>query len=463
MLISHELKTTSVAPEITRLRICVIGAGYVGLVSAASFAEMGHSVTCLEINSGKLALLRSGRLPIFEDSLDDLVAEHMAHGRLDFSDDYAGVIPQAEVVFLAVDTPMAEDGSANLSSVFAATRSVLEFASRGLVLVIKSTVPAGTGDSIAALVQSERPDVQVVSNPEFLRQGSAVRDFLEPDRIVIGAGEDGATAAETVAMLYEGLEAPIIFCSRGSAELAKYASNAFLATRISFMNEIAAVCDAVGADIQDVAGIVGLDPRIGRRYLQAGLGWGGSCLPKDVSALRALASSFNMPMPMLEATAFVNENQRRRAIAKLSLSLGGLEDRTIGVLGLSFKAHTDDIRGAPAVATIRELSAAGARVRAHDPLAMGAVAEVLPEVHYCNDAYDAATGCHALLLATEWPDYFHLDWGRVRELMIGKHILDGRNVLDKGLLALLGFAYDSFGRAAPEVLLPQNDLALETA
>lgn len=324
-------------------------------------------------------------------------------------------------------------------------RSVVEHAAPGLVLVLKSTVPVGTGVEVTRqLEELNRPDIDVVSNPEFLRQGSAVKDFLQPDRIVIGA--DTPAAAERVAALYEGFNAPVIITSRPSAELAKYAANALLATKISFMNEVAAVCEAAGADVEDIARVVGLDRRIGPAFLSAGLGWGGSCLPKDVRALAATAEDFGCRTALLDAVSNTNNRQRQRAFEILRAAVSRNERPVVAVLGLAFKPNTDDIREAPALDVIARLLEEGIRVRAHDPKAMANARLALPNITYCDDAYDAARDAGALLLATEWRDYLTLDWSRMRTLMRGDLLLDGRNVLDGRLLNALGFMYVSFGR-----------------
>lgn len=426
--------------------ITIIGAGYVGLVSGAGFASLGHRVTCLEVSAARLALLRRGEMPFYEPGLEEIVLEHRASGRLSFSDDYASVIPRSEFAFLAVDTPPREDGSADMSAVYRAACTIFDHARTGLTLVLKSTVPPGTSDRVARKAAERELDVEIVSNPEFLRQGSAIRDFLQPDRIVVGSRSRSATRA--VAALYRGLDAPVIECSPRSAEMAKYAANALLATRVSVINEIAGICDATGANIDEVARIVGLDPRIGNRYLRAGLGWGGSCLPKDVAALRALAAIRQAPSPILEAVAGVNESQRQVVLAKLVSQLGELDGKTIGVLGLAFKPNTDDIRGAPSLDIMQRLLDAGAEVRAHDPFAMEATSRLLPTVKYYDDPLEVAHGADAILLATEWPSYIELDWRLIGDLMRSRVIVDGRNVLDQGLLESMGFAYASFGRAS---------------
>ena len=427
------------------MHVAVIGAGYVGLVTGACLAEMGHHVRCLEIDQPRLTSLLSGRLPIYEPGLDELVARNVAAGRLSFHDAYPVVLKGASHAFIAVPTPPLDNGHADTYHVFSAARSVIEHAADDVTIVVKSTVPVGTGDDIARVaIYMERPLVKVVSNPEFLRQGSAVNDFFEPDRIVIGA--DPADAGHDVGALYSGLDAPIVYCTRRSAELAKYAANALLATRISFMNEVAAVCDATGADIEDVARIVGADARIGPHFLRAGLGWGGSCFPKDVLALAAMAAQHNSPSPILDAVLEINGRQRDLAADWLLEAVAGVDRPTVAILGLAFKPDTDDLRGAPAVDIIRRLAGHGVRVRAHDPVAMEKARLVAADVEYATDAYEAAIGADAVLLATEWREYLHLDWERVGAAMRGRTVIDGRNVLDGEQLRALGFRYLAFGR-----------------
>jgi len=343
--------------------ITVIGAGYVGLVTASCLAELGHRVTCLEINPERVAALRRGELPIYEPGLDELVLKHAQCGNLTFSTDYAESIPGARFVFIAVNTPPLADGSANTDYVFASVKSALEYATAATTLVIKSTVPVSTGDQVAARVrESEIDDVAIVSNPEFLRQGSAVFDFLHPDRIVIGGTDEDAMRA--VGGLYATLDAPMFYCSRASAELAKYASNALLATRISFMNEIASLCDVLHADVEDVAQIVGADVRIGPSYLRAGLGWGGSCFPKDVQALSHMARMQGHVTPLIEAVYEVNRRQRSRGFERIFAKLADIPEPRVGVLGLAFKPHTDDLRESPAIEIISRLLGEGVYVQA---------------------------------------------------------------------------------------------------
>lgn len=427
-------------------RISVIGAGYVGLVTGAGLAWLGHSVVLLESDRTRLARLANGHVPIHEPGLAELLANARDDGRLEFAGDYAAVIPSSDYAFLAVNTPAGPDGEADTRHVFAAVRMLLEHARPGLTVVTKSTVPVGTGDEIERLVLEAGLDgIEVVSNPEFLREGTAVDDFLHPDRIVVGTARPAT--AEAVAGLYEGLDAAVFVTSRRSAELAKYAANALLATRISFMNEIASISETVGADVEEVARVVGADSRIGPKFLQAGLGWGGSCFPKDLTALAATAARSGRKAAILEAVIEVNARQRERAVELLLDATGGRDGATVGVLGLAFKPHTDDLRGSPALAIIGRLLEDGVRVRAHDPQAMAHASLLLPTVTLSDEPYDVAEGADALLLATEWPEYLQLDWTRIRRAMRGRLLLDGRNVLHPTHLRALGFEYRSFGRA----------------
>ena len=429
----------------TAAKIAVLGAGYVGLVTGACLADLGHGVTCVEIDPERLARLERGEVPIYEPGLDEVVARNREVGRLAFTADHAAAVRDAAFAFIAVNTPPDPDGQADTSFVCAAARSVIAHAAPGLIIVIKSTVPVRTGDAIARLaVAAGRADIDVVSNPEFLREGHAIPDFMAPDRIVVGS--QAQDVAEAVGRLYESLGAPLVVTDRASAELAKYAANAFLATRISFMNEIATVCEAVAADVTEVAHIVGLDRRIGPAFLQAGLGWGGSCFPKDVRALAATAAQHGCHPSILEAAFDVNARQRERIFERLRDEVTGQHEATVAVLGLAFKPGTDDVREAPALEIIASLIEAGITVRAHDPVAVENARRTLPNIASCPDVYTAASGADALLLATEWCEYRSIDWVAIREAMRGTLVIDGRNTLDGALLSSLGFAYVGVGR-----------------
>jgi len=443
----------------TGAKIVVLGAGYVGLVTGACLADLGHVVTCVEIDPERLARLDRGEVPIYEPGLDEIVVRNRTAGRLAFTAEHAAAVRDAAFAFVAVNTPPSLDGQADTSFVFAAARSVIAHAAPGLVLVIKSTVPVGTGDAIERLaVASGRADIDVTSNPEFLREGHAIPDFMAPDRIVVGS--QARVAAEAVGRLYESLGAPIVVTDRPSAELAKYAANAFLATRISFMNEIATICEAVAADVTEVAHIVGLDRRIGPAFLQAGLGWGGSCFPKDVRALAATAAEHGCYPSILQAAFDVNARQRERIVKRLRDAVTGQHEATVAVLGLAFKPGTDDVREAPALEIVGSLIEAGIHVHAHDPVAVENARRHVPNIDYCPDVYAAASGADALLLATEWCEYRSIDWRAIRDAMRGTLVIDGRNALDGALLSSLGFAYVGIGRT-PVASVHMNDYFLD--
>jgi len=428
--------------------VCMAGAGYVGLVTGACLAELGHQVMIVEIDPARRSALLNGELPIYEPGLKDLIRRQVQLGQVNFTADFSEAVPQSDFAIIAVNTPPLENGHADTNSVIAAAQSILEHVSSGMIIVIKSTVPVGTGDQISELVKKfRRDDIAVVSNPEFLREGSAIKDFMNPDRIVIGSENPQAGAA--VAGLYENIDTVTIICSRRSAELAKYASNTFLATRISLINEISAVCDASGADIEEIIEIVGSDRRIGPAYLQAGLGWGGSCFPKDLKSLVAFEKMVGFGPSLAAAAMAVNLQQRERALDWLLTAVMEIEAPTVGILGLAFKPNTDDIRESPAMDIAERLIHHGISVRAHDPKAMEVARSTLPEISYCLDAYDAARGCDAVLLATEWQDYMALDWSRIRSAMRGIVVFDGRNILDRELLCGLGFNYLALGRGEP--------------
>lgn len=432
--------------------ICVVGTGYVGLTTGVCFADLGHSVTCIEIDLHKLELLRSGKSPIFEPGLEELQERNMRAGRLRFTDDYAVGIPDAEFIFITVGTPMGEDGSADLTYVKAAARSIGQYLRSGSIIIDKSTVPVGTGDMVENIIaEYAGPDVKfdVVSNPEFLREGSALSDFFKPDRIVLGA--KNREAAQRVAALHETLGAPIIITDLRTAEMIKYASNAFLATRISFINEIAQICERLGADVREVARGMGADKRIGPHFLEAGVGYGGSCFPKDVLALYHMAASAGCHPQLLQAVMDINSDARKRFVKKVETVLGDLEGRVIGVLGLSFKPNTDDMREAPSVDIINALLKKGARVKAYDPVAMARAEELLPTVTFTATAYDVAKDADALLLVTEWNEFKQLDWQRIKRYMRQPVVIDGRNLYDPREMRNLGFIYWGVGRGEAPV------------
>jgi UDPglucose 6-dehydrogenase len=431
------------------MHIAVIGTGYVGLVTGACFAEFGVNVTCVDIDEAKIARLREGQIPIYEPGLEQLVQKNSQAGRLSFTSDLKSAVEQSLVVFLAVGTPPKEDGSADLSFVEAAARDVARHMNGYKVVVTKSTVPVGTGAQLRRLIAEERPNARfgVASNPEFLREGAAVSDFMRPDRVVIGSADEEAVAI--LRDLYRPLyliETPFVITSVEAAELSKYAANAFLATKISFINEIANLCDRVGCDVHDVAKAVGMDGRIGRKFLHPGPGFGGSCFPKDTRALASFAREAGSPSRIVEAVIEVNDRQRRVMIEKIERLAGDLAGKLVAVLGLSFKPQTDDMREAPAVDIVRALVSRGARVRAYDPIAMEAARAVLPDIEYAADEYAAVEGADCLVLVTEWNQFRALDMARIRALMREPRVADLRNIYEPEDMRALGFEYAGVGR-----------------
>ena len=426
------------------LRVCVIGAGYVGLVSAACLAALGHDVTLVEIDVDRLRMLRAGRVPIREGGLEPLVARGLAAGCLRFTGDAAQMSPGTELAIVAVGTPALPGGGVDLSAIETAVRAS-SIACPSAVIVIKSTVPPGTCARMEALTRSLGADgVRVVANPEFLREGRAVRDFIVPDRVVIGARD--ALAGDLVAELYAPLKAPTVHCRPEEAELAKYAANSLLAARISFMNEISGIADVVGADVTTVASIVGGDPRIGPAFLAAGLGWGGSCFPKDVRGLVSLAEGMGVATPMLAATIEANERQRRRALLGVLNLLDGVAQPRVAVLGVAFKPQTDDVRESPARWLACALAETGVRVAATDPWAMPSTAFTDAGIHSVTSALEAVEGADVTVLATEWPEYTAIEWHTVARLMRGNAVFDARNALDAGAVQAAGLRYVSLGR-----------------
>jgi UDPglucose 6-dehydrogenase len=430
----------------------MIGAGYVGLVSGACFAEFGTDVVAVDTDSAKVAALLQGRMPIYEPGLDKLVAENVAEGRLAFTTDLAAAVAGADVVFLAVGTPSRRgDGHADLSYVFAAAEQVARAATQPFVLVTKSTVPVGTGTRLKALMRDVRPDlaIDVASNPEFLREGSAIGDFMRPDRVVIGA--DSERAFTVLRRLYRPLyliETPIVATSIETAELIKYAANAFLATKVTFINEIADLCERVGADVHDVARGMGLDGRIGRKFLHAGPGYGGSCFPKDTLALARTAREANVPITLVEATIAANEARKAAMAARLLDLLPNPAQATVAILGLAFKPETDDMRDAPSLTILPQLAAAGVALRAFDPVAMPNARPLLPAaVHYADNPLDAARGADAVMLLTEWNEFRALPPARLRAAMRGDLVLDCRNAWDPVAMREAGLRYRGIGRA----------------
>ena len=430
-------------------KLCVIGTGYVGLVTGTCFADLGHQVTCLDIDENRINMLKNGLMPIYEPGLKQIVDQNVEAGRLGFTTSYPEALKGSEFAFIAVGTPSSEDGEADMQYVKSAATSIAKNLDHPTIIVNKSTVPVGTGDWVAEIIHDLNgqvtPKFSVVSNPEFLREGSAVNDFMKPDRVVLGSTD--LQAANKVAELYEALRTEIMITDLRTAEMVKYASNAFLATRISFINEMANICETLGADVREVARGMGLDRRIGPAFLDAGLGWGGSCFPKDVKALAHMAVTHDTHPQLLQAVMDINLNQRRHAVNKLDKALGGLQGRAIGVLGLSFKPNTDDTRYSPSLDIIKMLLAEGALVQAYDPQAMKASKAEVPELKLCQNPYDVAQGADALLLATEWNEFKFLDFDRIKANMRGKIILDGRNIWDGEELQRQGFLY--FGMGIP--------------
>jgi len=435
------------------MRIAIIGTGYVGLVSGACFSEFGVSVNCVDQDAAKIAGLQRGEMPIYEPGLAALVAGNAAAGRLSFTTDLAAAVAGVDAVFIAVGTPSRRgDGHADLSYVFAAAEAIGRALSGPAVVVTKSTVPVGTGYRVAEILRGTRPraGVEVAANPEFLREGSAIADFMRPDRVVIGADSERARAV--LRQLYRPLyliETPMLFTDVATAELIKYAANAFLATKITFINEIADLCEALGADVQDVARGVGLDGRIGRKFLHAGPGFGGSCFPKDCRALVRTAGEAGAGLAIVETVLRVNEARKRRMADKIAAACGGnLGGKSLAVLGLTFKPNTDDMRDAPSLEILPRLIAAGARIRAFDPEGMPEAKRLMPEPVYCQDAYQTMGGADALILLTEWNEFRGLDLGRVKDLLASPLVIDLRNIYQPQEMAAAGLTYFSIGRPA---------------
>lgn len=433
--------------------ICVIGTGYVGLVTGTCFADLGNNVICQDIIPAKIEGLKRGELPIYEPGLEELVKRNVEAGRLHFTLDHKEAISDADFVFIAVGTPQGEDGGADLKYVESAAQSIAKALTHFTVIINKSTVPIGTGDWVAGIINHElessgNPNggsFAVVSNPEFLREGSAIGDFSQPDRVVLGSTE--RSAAEKVAELYAPLKAPIIITDLRTAEMIKYASNAILATRISFINEISQICDALGADVKVVAEGMGYDKRIGPQFLQAGIGYGGSCFPKDVKALAHMAEKSNCHPQLLLAVMDINQDSRRVFVQKIERTLGSVANRKIGVWGLAFKPNTDDMREAPALDIITALVRKGAEVRAYDPVSMTQAQRLLPGgVEFCNDPYSVVADADAVLLLTEWNEFKQVDFEKVKGLMRQPYLFDGRNLYDPQEMSKLGFTYRSIGR-----------------
>lgn len=442
------------------MRIAMIGTGYVGLVSGTCFAAFGIDVTCVDLDQTKIDRLNAGEIPIYEPGLDDLVAKQVAAGRLRFTTSVAAAVKGADATFIAVGTPPRRfDRAADLSFVYQAARDVAAAADGYMVIVTKSTVPVGTAREVERIVRETRPDgdFDVCSNPEFLREGAAIDDFMRPDRVVIGAETE--RARDVLRAIYRPLylnETPIVFSSLETAEITKYAANAFLATKITFINEIANLCEKAGANVQDVARAIGLDGRIGSKFLHAGPGYGGSCFPKDTEALLRIGEQYGAPQRIVESVVKVNEERRRDMARRVIAGCGGtVRGKRIAVLGVSFKPDTDDIREAPSLYVLPLLREAGAEVAAHDPIAMPHAAQEIPDIIWCDDPYSAAQDADALVILTEWKEFRALDLGRIAASMRTKNLFDFRNIYKPEEPAAHGFRYISIGR--PEISAPDAD------
>jgi UDPglucose 6-dehydrogenase len=437
------------------MRVAMIGTGYVGLVSGACFADFGHHVTCVDKDASKIEALHRGVMPIYEPGLEDLVAANVKAGRLTFTTDLTKPVAEADAVFIAVGTPSRRgDGHADLSYVYAAAKEIAAALNGFTVVVTKSTVPVGTGDEVERIIRETHSNAEcaVVSNPEFLREGAAIQDFKHPDRIVVGTEDD--RAKEVMNDLYRPLylnQAPILVTGRRTAELIKYAANAFLATKITFINEVADLCERVGADVQQVARGIGLDNRIGGKFLHAGPGYGGSCFPKDTIALIKTGQDYDAPIRIVETVAAVNDTRKRAMARKVSAALGGdIRGKTIAVLGLTFKPNTDDMREAPSLHIITALNDMGAKVKAYDPIGMEQAKSMLTGVTYCEDAYSCAQDAHAVVIITEWEEFRALDLMRLKAAMATPVVVDLRNVYRPDEMAKYGFSYSSVGRATKD-------------
>jgi UDPglucose 6-dehydrogenase len=445
------------------MKIAVIGSGYVGLVSGACFSEFGFEVVCVDQDANKIAQLNEGKIPIYEPELDNLVKNNAARRRLSFTTDLKAAMKGAAAVFIAVGTPSRRgDGHADLSYVYAAAESIAREIKDYTVVVTKSTVPVGTGRAVEQIIRKTNPNAQfdMVSNPEFLREGSAIGDFMRPDRVVIGC--ESERARDVMRQLYRPLfliETPILFTNLETSELIKYAANAFLALKISYINQVSDLCDKVGADVHDVARGIGLDGRIGPKFLHPGPGYGGSCFPKDTLALVKTARDANAPISLIEATVEFNDSRKRQMVERVVAALGGsVAGKTVAALGLTFKPNTDDMRDAPSLVILPELAKRGAKVQAHDPVGVEEAKKLMPDLRYCDDAYDAVAGADVLVIITEWNSYRALDLKRIKTLMKSANIVDLRNIYRPDEMAQLGYKYTSLGRPQrAEAELPAAD------
>ncbi|HEV8388427.1 MAG TPA: UDP-glucose/GDP-mannose dehydrogenase family protein [Dongiaceae bacterium] len=436
------------------MKIAVIGSGYVGLVSGACFSEFGFEVICVDQDANKIAQLNDGKIPIYEPELDNLVKNNVARRRLSFTTDLSAAMRGAAAVFIAVGTPSRRgDGHADLSYVYAAAKSIAHEIRDYTVVVTKSTVPVGTGREVERIIRAANPkaDFDMVSNPEFLREGSAIGDFMRPDRVVIGC--ESERAREVMRQLYRPLfliETPILFTNLETSELIKYAANAFLAMKISYINQVSDLCDKVGADVHDVARGIGLDGRIGPKFLHPGPGYGGSCFPKDTLALVKTARDADAPISLIETTVEFNDSRKRQMVERVVAALGGsVAGKTVAALGLTFKPNTDDMRDAPSLVILPELMKRGAKVQAHDPVGVEEAKKLMPDLRYCDDPYDAVAGADVLVILTEWNSYRALDLKRIKTQMKAPNLVDLRNIYRPDEMAQLGYRYVSLGRPQP--------------
>jgi len=429
------------------MKISIIGSGYVGLVSGACFAELGHNVVCVDKDVEKVEMLKRGEIPIYEPGLEQIVKANYRDGRLSFTTSMEEGVEHGSIIFIAVDTPSKTTGEADLSYVEEVSRQIARYLKEYRIIVEKSTVPVQTGEWVMKTIKetvAEGVEFDVASNPEFLREGTAIDDFLRPDRVIIGVTSD--RAASMLVKLYEPLNAPLLITDIRSAELIKHSANAYLAMKISFINSIANICDIVGADVVKVARGIGLDKRIGMHFLQPGVGYGGSCFPKDVSAFINISDQVGYDFKILRAVQDVNREQQKVPIAKLVKALGTLREKTIAVLGLTFKPDTDDLRNAPSLCIIRDLREHGAMVRVYDPVGMPRAREIFDTITFCSDSYEAATGADALLIVTEWSEFRFIDFHRLKKIMKNPVIIDGRNIYDPQRMREQGFVYEGIGR-----------------
>lgn len=436
------------------MNIAIFGSGYVGLVTGTCLANLGNTVICVDIDQERIANLQKNILPIYEPGLQELVIKNVQEKRLFFTTDATTAIQQSDVLFITVGTPSDENGRANLTYVFQVAATIGRHMNSYKVIVDKSTVPVGTANQVAAIIkqeQKEKHQFDLISNPEFLREGEAIHDFMNPDRIVIGVESD--RAKEMMTRLYKGLERtgkPIFITDIKSSEIIKYAANAFLATKISFMNQIAQLCEKVGGDVKEVAKGIGLDQRIGSRFLQAGVGYGGSCFPKDVQALTQTAKEAGIEFSLLQAVHEVNNKQKQSLLPKIQKFVGNLQGKTVAVLGLAFKPKTDDIRDAPSMIIIQQLINNGAKIKVYDPIAMEAMKKYFPAIEYAESAYDAAKNADCVVILTEWDEFRYLDLNKIKETMTNPAIVDGRNIYDQQEVRRIGFKYVGVGRANNE-------------